>query len=239
MAERRGVLVLHGFTANKRTVEYLSHFLVEAGFEVETPNLRGHGTRYEDLAQVTWQDWLFDAQQAFNTLAERCDRIAVIGHSVGGLVASMLAVSEARVRALALVAPALEFANPAVKLLPLLGRVIKVWRSSGPSVADPVLKEAIRGVNYDRFPVRAFASAFQLARLVQSELGKITVPALVIHPRHDTVIPVRAATRVFAGLGSREKELIWLEKSDHEVFWDLEREAVSQRLAEFCRKNLS
>lgn len=228
-----GVLVLHGFTAQPQTVAHLGPHLERAGFRHRIPALRGHGTHHRDLQGVRWEDWYDDASAAYRELAAEHEAVAVVGHSVGGLVAGLLAAREPGVAALVLVAPALEFSNPWVKLLPVLGRVVREWKSGPTSVADPELRSAVAGLNYGRFPVSAFAEALELSRLAPLEFPRVRCPVLVIHPRRDTVIPPRAAEEAYRRLGSQEKRLVWLERTDHEVFWDAERDAVSATIAEF------
>ncbi len=53
---RLGVLLLHGFTSSVRTVEGLVPRLEAAGLPYRMPVLRGHGTRYQDLAGVKAHD---------------------------------------------------------------------------------------------------------------------------------------------------------------------------------------
>ena len=74
------------------------------GFAVETPNLRFHGSEGEALSLLSGvrvSDYLGDLR----ALVERCETPpVVVGHSLGGLVAQMLA-AQGGVRALVLLAP--------------------------------------------------------------------------------------------------------------------------------------
>ena len=48
-----GVLVLHGFTGNPQSMRALAEAFAAAGFAVELPRLRGHGTTVEDMLTTT------------------------------------------------------------------------------------------------------------------------------------------------------------------------------------------
>ena len=229
------MLVCHGFTAQPKTVDYIGGFLERAGFTYEIPVLRGHGTRPEDLIGVRWQDWLEDAMAAYERLEAKTGRVLVVGHSMGALVAANVVVRYPNVPALVLVAPALQFVNPAVKFLPMLGGVVKFWNGGPPGIVDPKLKaESIaQGVTYKRFPVKAFKELFDLAALTPKELEKVRCPTLVIHSKVDEVIPPSASELAVRSLGAQDKRLKWFERSSHEMFWDLERDELCETIVKF------
>src|SRR4051812_27268772 len=79
-----GVLLLHGLTSSLATVSGLVPHLEAAGLPYAMPTLRGHGTKPEDLRGVTWHGWYEDAERALDELLTRCDRVVVMGLSMGG-----------------------------------------------------------------------------------------------------------------------------------------------------------
>ncbi|HET9091288.1 MAG TPA: alpha/beta fold hydrolase, partial [Acidimicrobiales bacterium] len=88
---RDGVLVLHGFTGSPHSVRPLGEALADAGFSVELPLLPGHGTRVEDMLAYRYEHFLEAAEQAYQSLAARSDKVAVAGLSRGGTQAVALA----------------------------------------------------------------------------------------------------------------------------------------------------
>jgi carboxylesterase len=233
--KRTAVLVCHGFTAQPKTVDYLASFLQRAGFAFEIPVLRGHGSRPEDLVGVRWQDWLEDAMAAYERLEAKADRVLVVGHSMGALIAANVVVRYPEVPALVMVAPALQFVNPAVKFLPLLGGIVKFWNGGPSGIVDPALRaqSIAEAVTYKRFPVKAFKELWDLAQLTPKELEKIRCPTLVIHSRVDEVIPASAAELAVRSLGTQDRRLKWFERSSHEMFWDLERDELCETIVKF------
>jgi alpha-beta hydrolase superfamily lysophospholipase len=103
--DRRGVLCLHGFTGTPYEVRYLGGRLAAHGLTVRGPALPGHATRLEDLVDKTWRDWADGVTAAYDDLAARCDRVAVVGQSLGGLLALDLATRRSPAAVVSLAAP--------------------------------------------------------------------------------------------------------------------------------------
>lgn len=105
MVRRRfPVVMIHGAFCGAWSFANWRAFYEAQGFAVETPNLRCHGSGREafaSLAGVSIGDYLGDLR----TLIGRLDEApVVIGHSLGGLLAQMLA-AQGGIRALVLLAP--------------------------------------------------------------------------------------------------------------------------------------
>jgi carboxylesterase len=232
------VLMLHGFTAQPKTVDFIERYFQREGYEYEIPVLRGHATKREDLIGVRWQDWVEDALAAYSRLKEKKGKVAVIGHSMGAVAAVQLAAQKPEVTAIVLVAPALKFANPMAGLSPYLKNIMKWNPGSGSSVIDPTLREESDrlAVTYKGFPTAAFVELYNMAKLTIPKLELIKCPALVIHSLKDQVIPPAAAELALEKLGSGDKNIKWFQNSGHEMFWDMEREAVCETIVGFLNE---
>ena len=229
-----GVLVCHGFTAQPKTVDYIAPFLQKAGLPFEIPALRGHGTVWTDLRGVHWQDWLDDALAAYSRLEASCERVAVVGHSMGGLVACQIAAQK-NVAALVLVAPAFKFASPLAPLVGLLQGILKDFKGDGSSVLDPILRAEAEAnnVTYQKFPTAAFGELYKMAQVTPKILGQISAPTLIMHSLKDTVVPPAASDLALERIGSAVKRIRWLQHCNHEVFWDAERDSICEEITNF------
>jgi len=65
-------------------------------------------------------------------------------------------------------------------------------------------------------------------------LTHITCPVLVIHSRGDDAASFEASVRAFHEIKSTDKRFISLERSNHHVFCDYEREEVISEIVKFC-----
>jgi carboxylesterase len=77
---------------------------------------------------------------------------------------------------------------------------------------------------------------YAMAKLTIPKLELIKCPALVIHSLKDQVIPPAAAELALEKLGSVDKNIKWFQNSGHEMFWDMEREALCEAIVGFLNE---
>lgn len=216
-----GVLVLHGFTAHVDCVADLRFDLDELDLPYRIPWLRGHGTRFQDLKGVKASDWYEDAEDALLDLLGECNKVVIVGHSMGGLVAMDLAAHYRKETAgLVAAAPALKFKDPLAPATKAVAKVVPSWPSPN-SYVDLELKK-MRNRNYPKFPTEAFVELFDYAAEVANRLSFIETPALLLQPRNDQIVAPASSTLALKKISSREKNIEWLEESGHELYLDLE-----------------
>src|SRR3989442_10592453 len=128
-AGHSGVLLLHGFSGSPLEMTPLADALARVGWETSIVRLAGHGTSPDDLARVTWQEWVASAREAYQDLRRRCRRVALAGLSMGGALALYLAASDPPAAVVAISAP--------IRVRPLLASAARVASKVLPAV--PVL----------------------------------------------------------------------------------------------------
>jgi carboxylesterase len=233
-----GVLILHGFTASRATVAAVVPRAEALGLPWRLPRLRGHWTTPADLAGVTYDDMLADADAALTELRGEAGRVAIVGLSVGGVLALDLALRQAAaVDSLVVLAPALRYVNPLARFAPLVARLMKTAKND-PALAfsDSSLKASAG--NYTTFPSQTFVSIERAGRRVEAGLLRITNPVLIVGARRDRVVRPEIAQIVHDRIGSNEKALVWFERSGHELLLDCEADAVADRVGLFLKRRL-
>lgn len=187
--QRPAALFVHGWGSSQRRSIGKARQLVQAGFVCLTFNLRGHARTVEQRETVTRAQNFRDVLAAYDLLAAQSevdpDRIAVVGGSYGGYLATLL-TADRDVRALALRAPALykdgDFDRPKRELN-----------------LDPDLP-AYRRRRVDPSDNIALAAA-----------TRFDGDVLVVESEHDTVIPhpvIANYLRAFGAAASVEHEII-------------------------------
>lgn len=120
-----GCLLLHGGGGGTTwDLKEFAHTLhSETGVSVWLPALKGFGTRPEDLLNVTFSDWMNDAHDGATKLQQDCDRIFIVGHSMGGLLALLLASEREDISAVVTWAAAISVRTRKLTLLPIITKI--------------------------------------------------------------------------------------------------------------------
>src|SRR5205814_10602885 len=88
---RRAALLLHGFTGTPFEMRFLGEKLAARGVRAVGPRLAGHATTFDELAATSYRDWFAGADAELADLKRSADKVAVVGLSLGGLIALDLA----------------------------------------------------------------------------------------------------------------------------------------------------
>lgn len=227
------VLLLHGAGDTPQTLHYLARELHIRGFHVSAPLLPGHGRTVSAFDGVTANGLLDAARASFADLRQTRDWVGLIGLSMGGALAVMLAAENADLPALGLAAPYLSMprrVDRISRLSWLWGAVVPVVRSAeGTSVLDPTERE--RNLAYGVFTARALRALRAITLRAAGDVPRVTAPTLMIQSREDNRIAVVDAERAFARLGATEKRLEWITGAAHVITVDYGRDRVIASLA--------
>lgn len=240
-----GCLVVHGFTASPQEVHWLGQYLHQQGYTVHGPRLAGHGTSLQDMAGATWREWYADVLAGYALLCARCSRVFVLGLSMGGDLALMLAAREpvdGVVAMSALNRLSLGWRRPLLWAYGSIGGTLS--KHLPPPDQDPLMLAVLAGqrargekpigrVCYPRRPARSVLQLNALLRQMREGLRDVTAPVLLINSLIDDLAPYEHMQRNFDQIGSLDKQMIVLEDSDHVITQDRDRETVFKSAAEF------
>lgn len=235
--DKVGVLLLHGFSSSVKAVSGLTPYLDRLDVPWSMPVLRGHGTRYEDMTGTTADDWYADAEEALLELSEKVDKVVVVGLSMGGLVALGLGMRHGdRIAGVVTLAAALRFKDPLSGLSKHLARVFKYWASPN-AFSDAECAKA--NENYPKFATDAFVSLHDYAKHIEERLPELEVPLLVLHSKKDSVIAPVSANLIYERVSSAHRDIVWFQRSGHEMGQDCEAEDVFRTVDQFIVDTLS
>ena len=232
-----GVVLVHGFTGTPHEVAYLGERLADAGYTVCAPRLPGHGTTLAELDDTRWEDWAEAVERAVDTLRLRCRAVAVVGQSLGGLLALHLASHRKDVARVATLAAPLWLDG-------IAGRVARWTRPGGPLARIHTLPKLggsdcrdrrARNENpsYDGIPTRALAQLQTFMKVTDDALPSITQPVLVLHAAQDHTAPVACAARIAERAHATRVRI--LPRSYHLIAVDVERDIVAAEVIDFLR----
>lgn len=226
-----GVVVVHGFTGAPASVRGVADAMAAAGHHVELPRLPGHGTTIDDMCTTRWADWYAETCRAADAVAERADRLVLIGQSMGGTLALAAALERSDVDGVVVVNPATRLRDAAtIEMLDeLIADGLAVAPGEGSDIADPDASD----VSYDGTPLAPLRSLLSDGiASITARFGDASMPLLAMTSRQDHVVDPADSEHLVASWGG-PAEHVWLERSYHVATRDFDRGLVEARALAF------
>ncbi|MBI2208341.1 alpha/beta fold hydrolase [Candidatus Woesearchaeota archaeon] len=239
-----GCLLVHGLTSSTQEMEELASYLHSKEYTVLAPLLKGHSASVKDLSKTTWQDWYSSVTEDFDFLNKNCDKIYVIGLSIGAMLSLHLAanIKNNKIKGLVLLAPAIFYTSPLAKFTPILkyfkkysikdyGRYYPGRKEAFFDIADEkALKDRIA---YKQVPLESMASALKLIKIAKKEIKNIKVPTLIIHSKKDNTIKPKSSQFIYDALRISEKRIIYIQNSGHVISVDFDKKRIFKEICDF------
>jgi carboxylesterase len=228
---RLGCVLVHGLTSTPESLRSWAEAFQRHGIDTQLVLLPGHGTQPEDLLQVQWEDWYASLVTAVNEMRRTCDRVFVLGQSLGGTLA-LRAAAHAEVDGVITLAAIAYMQDWRLWFLPVLRPFLK-WRQSPD---NDIARDVSDTGSYDRLPLHAIEQLLELASMVRRDLPTISIPALVVQSEEDHVAPPGNLDFIHDRLGSQDKERIRLRNSYHVISLDHDRQMVLDHSIRFLHR---
>jgi carboxylesterase len=188
------------------------------------------------MIPTTWADWSSSAEEAFDSLAAHCERVAVVGLSMGGGLTAH--VAEVRPSVVGCV-----FINPLVKLpdatiVDGVNALLDGGLETIDAIGSDIKKEGPLEASYDAMPLACAKSLFEGIAIVNENLQNISAPSLLLSSREDHVVTSDNGDALMENV-SGPIERVWLENSYHVATMDNDQELVETLTLEFLARVLS
>lgn len=222
-------IIMHGFTGNKegRMLKLIADSLQNHGIASIRFDFNGHGQSEGRFEDMTVPNEIEDAKKVYEYVATLpyvdASRIALVGHSQGGVVSAMTAgeLGSPRVAAVALLAPAAVLRDDAIR-----GNTMGAkYNPLDPPDSVPLFGGHNLGASYIR-------TAFTLP--IYETAARYTGPATIIHGTGDRVVPYTYGERFHEQWKNSEWHL--LEYFDHGFTQNVYR--VAELTSKFLTRTL-
>jgi carboxylesterase len=237
-----GALLLHGFSGMPIGLGQLSSHIETLGLPYRAPTLRGHGAETPAaLLGVKWTDWITDAEKAMLEILEETKKVTVIGHSLGGMIALLLAAeNKEKIDSIIVAGGSTKTVSPFGPgrplnfLAPLILKLKQKWDMT-PMFADPACARYDTG--YAWVPTITFLQLFEVIKETHRRLPEVTVPTLILHSRNDTSNAPEGAKVLYDTIATstEQKKVVWFERTEHVMFLDCEAEDINRTVVEYLQ----
>lgn len=228
-----GVLLIHGFTGSPSHMRLIGEGLAEKGFSVKGICLPGHGTRPEDMKNVSWQDWLLHVRMAAKEMQKKYRHFSVSGLSMGGVL-SLIMAQEMDVTACVPIAAPIRIFNPFRRVALLMSPFVPMigWGPEQEETFDPNTYH----IGYRRYPTKSVHDLSVLMDKAEKDLSLIHAPVLCVQSRMDKTVKPESAQMILDGVSSQRKGILWLETSPHVCTITDEKDKIIEAMTAFLRK---
>jgi len=235
------VLLAHGYAEHAGRYGHVAARLTAAGYAVYAIDHWGHGKSSGTMGYVPAFSLYIDGMAG---LIGRVRQVwpgkprLLLGHSMGGLIATLLLVGRQRdFAAAALSGPAILTATPPSKLTVWISRFLSRYFpragvmkldptgvSRDPSVVAAYLADPF--VHVGKLSARLAAEMFDAMAVAQADAPKITLPILIQHGEADRLTAPAGSRFLFDHVSSTDKRLEIYPDLFHEIYNEPERDAV-------------
>lgn len=233
----RMVVLVHGYGEHIGRYEHVAAALNARGSFVVGPDHVGHGRSDGEPALVEDFEPIVDDLRAVVQAARDSLPVVMVGHSMGGLIATRYAQRFGDELA------GLALSGPAVGLSPVLAG----WLEDPPSdpidgavlSRDPAVGEAyatdplVYHGGWKRPTLKAFIAA---DAAIADGPGFGALPLLYVHGGDDQLVPVALAQPVVQQLAGADSEFVVIDGARHEVFNETDQAETIARVAAFAER---
>ncbi|MFH0951661.1 MAG: alpha/beta fold hydrolase [Patescibacteria group bacterium] len=231
---RNGVLLLHGFAGSVHDLRQLGWFLNSKGFTVHGKRLHGHGINKETFTRSSGKDWIRSVDQGIALLEKRCNKIFIIGHSMGGSLAMLASIKHPSVKKLVIMGTPIRIRGHWWKrlivpiILPFHKYYHKVWIKT-----EHERQQHIESGSYLQVSLKALMSAMALFSKTKREIKNVKIPILLIYSKNDRVIRPDSPDFIYKNIGSNNKRLLWIDGHFHQPHNSVRRNQIHAQILGF------
>ena len=226
-----GIIMIHGGGGGTcADLKPLAEDLHEkGGYTISVPLLPGYGTSPEDLMNTSIQDWYDHLEKEMQTFQQKCEKIYMGGHSMGGVLA-LISASKHDFNGIFTISAPYDLKGILPKLIPLA----KLFRIKYHGVESDKLREETGGkwVGYDKIPVNIGKKMLKMLKEMKKLLRAIKSPALLMQGRFDSVIKKSSMENIYNAIKTQKKKKVWLEQ-DHPILLCFEHDRIVSEIIAF------
>lgn len=233
------IILVHGVAEHNGRYREFEEFFVSRGLDFSMIDLRGHGqSEGRRVFIADFEEYLEDLDLLVERVESHADRIFLVGHSLGGVIAvryvetrqpkfAGLVTSSAGLKA-KIVPP-----RPVFAVLRFINKFFPATRVPGLVKPNQICRDeaVVRRYQDDPLVPKYLTTSFGLHALAAgeralAEANQINLPTLIMHAGADEVADPQGSQELFDRISVQDKRIEIYPGLYHEIFNEPEREQV-------------
>jgi esterase/lipase len=224
--ERRGVLLIHGFSSSPAEMKVLGDSLHKAGFDVLGMRLPGHGTSPADLRESEKEVWIKETKMGMALISRYCPKTYLIANSMGAMVGLIaMGTSSFNPAAYIAIAPAFRIKDRRINLVSYVDAAQRVYQLFSDLKTEWPYQDARPEnphINYGLMPYHGLFELQQVTKDAQGYIDKLTMPTFFIQADKEYTVDPEATYAAFEKVPAEKKKLLKLDEARHVLTLDKE-----------------
>lgn len=233
---KKAILMIHGFVGGSYDFDNFHNELqLQKKFDVFTFTLPAHDKVI--VKDVEFKEWLDESQKQIEyIISNGYKEIYLIGHSMGGVIATHLASIYPQVKKLVLAAPAFRyfyFKDGKVDIKSMnetLKNINEIFKDDN---SEKIISSLLKT------PISTMIEFTKLVNNCENSVNYIQCPTLTIRGKNDIIVPSEGAEHVYNNIKSNTNILINIKGLNHECFTSKKGILVKQEIKNFLLKKPS
>lgn len=240
------VIITHGIAEHSGRYDEITKIFNQEGYSVVRYDLRGHGqSQGKRGALKSYQQFIDDLHVLVLDEKKRdAKKIYLLGHSMGGLIVNLYAVSHPKAVQGIISSAAPSYFIKDVLPFRFIGYKWLGFMNKKNDLSDDSLsriKEVETAYNEDPLNLKVFK--FSLAgnmfvggvRYLNKNISKYETPVLILHGGADKIVPPQFSERLYNLIPNTDKKIKIYPGSYHEIFNDIDRAVVFLDVVEWLK----
>ena len=213
-------IVCHGFKSSAAEIVDLAEYLNEQGENTFSMRIYGHGTSPENLSETTHDDWINSFEKSVLAVAQKFEKINLVGFSTGGLLSIIFANKYPKM--VHKVVP-ISLATKIKDIRINFSCLVHFWNKISELISHRLKKEYVEDtpenpyINYKRIHISSIYELLKLISRTFSNLDDYSTPTLFIKNLKDPIVSPKGIDKVYNIIKSETKEIFTVSYPKHTI----------------------
>lgn len=222
---RKAVLFIHGLSAKKEdNIYFLEQMKKYHNIDIYSFTLPGHEN--DIVTKATGKEWIEKSEQELKKVLEKYNRVTIVAHSMGTIIAVNLASRYKEVEKLVLLSSAFIFGN----FKQNKDDLVKILTHNVDEEVGTGFEGALK--KFFAIPKSVMLEYHKLAEDNKQNIEKIKCPTLIMHGSIDNVIPVKSSEFVYNSLTCK-KDMVIIKNVRHQLFKSKKKDIITKYIYNF------